>query len=244
MNDERFVLVDKRLAPACPQLVTPDRVVALEADGVDTVLAHGDFDGCLSAVKLALRGEEPYDGADEDARAVDAPGRGFSLSERGDRMACAFAHASHAESMSDYVELLGRSAQSLIDGEAPGRESGGLAELLDRYADQERALIASVLPRLADAYSPHPSLVVLELVTPVARSVKKALLQQLEERALVAMIDEDGFVTAASFHDLNTPLNSLPGLNGGESYAWGNVELADVVEAWIRSADGSRPKSV
>ncbi|MEO1171798.1 MAG: hypothetical protein AAFX94_07060 [Myxococcota bacterium] len=237
-NDPRFVLVDKRAAPACPQLVTRERAGVLRTDGVDTVLAHGDFDGCIAAVKVALLGEEPYPGADEDARAVDAPGRGFSLSERGHRMSLAFAHASHAESMSDYVDLLGRAAKSLIDHEAPGQESGGLAETLDAFAAEERSLVASVMPRLADAYHPHPTLIVLELSVPLARSVKKALLQQLEERARVALIDEDGFVTAASFHDLNTPLNTLPGLHGGESYAWGHTELSEVIEAWVASVEG------
>ncbi|MEL6543414.1 MAG: hypothetical protein AAFQ82_02240, partial [Myxococcota bacterium] len=51
-EDPRFVLVEKRLAPACPELVTESRARSMRAHGVDTVLAHGDFDGCLSAVKV------------------------------------------------------------------------------------------------------------------------------------------------------------------------------------------------
>ena len=196
-EDPRFVLVEKRLAPACPELVTESRARAMRERGVDTVLAHGDFDGCLSAVKVLLEGQEPYPGADEDARAVDAPGWGFSLSPRGARMARAFAHGSHALSMSEYVELLARSAHSLVAGEGMGRESGGLNTELDSLAEAETALIASVMPKAQGAYLPHPTLIVLELEKPLARSVKKALLQELESRAQVAIIDEAGFLTAA-----------------------------------------------
>ena len=37
---------------------------------IDTIIAHCDFDGALSAVKWILQGKEP-EGADEDARAID-----------------------------------------------------------------------------------------------------------------------------------------------------------------------------
>ncbi|MEO0811515.1 MAG: hypothetical protein AAFY60_01545 [Myxococcota bacterium] len=73
----------------------------------------------------------------------------------------------------------------------------------------------------------------MELETPLARSVKKALLQELESRAQVAIIDEAGFLTAASFHDLPRPLHALPGMKGGASYAWGHAPLSDVIAAWI-----------
>ncbi|MEM6733974.1 MAG: hypothetical protein AAF658_20595, partial [Myxococcota bacterium] len=213
-GDPRFVLVDKRDAPACPELVTEERAELMKRDGVETVLAHGDFDGCLSAVKVVLEGREPYPGADEDARAIDAPGRGFRCSERGDRLAQAFAYASHACSMSDYVELLERSAMALIRGDAPGRESGGLAAELDAYAQSERDLFERIRPQLERATQPHPSLIVLRFEDGIARSVKKALLQELETRAVVALIDEAGFITAATFHDLDVGLDTLPGLHG------------------------------
>lgn len=234
-EDPRFILVGKTDAPACPELVTEERAERMVERDVQTVLAHADFDGCLSAVKVLRRGGEPYSGADEDARAVDAPGRGFALSERGRRLADAFAHGSHALSMSEYVELLERSARSLVAAEAPGHESDGLAAQLDALAEAERRLVAAVLPMADAAYSPESGLIVLRLDEPLARSVKKALLQELESRAQVAMIDEAGFITAASFEVLDRPLNSLPGLHGGASYAWGHARLDDVVADWIAS---------
>lgn len=232
-NDPRFVLVEKRLAPACPELVTPERVLSLRDTGLDTVLAHGDFDGCLAAAKLLLLGVEPYPGADEDARAIDAPGRGHRCSVRGQRLADALAHASHAMDVRSYVGFLSRCLRSLIEGETPGLESEGLALELDQLAQAERDRIAEIMPELQRATQPHPTLIVLELGRSLERSVKKALLQQLEARAHVALIDEGGFVTAASFHDPDPALNSLPGLAGGPSYAWGSTSIDDVIAAWI-----------
>lgn len=232
-HDARFVLVEKRRAPACPELVTPERVLPLRDTGLDTVLAHGDFDGCLSAAKLLLLGVEPYPGADEDARAIDAPGRGHRCSARGQRLADALAYASHAMDVRSYVGFLTRCLRSLVEGDAPGRESEGLALELDRFAEAERTRIAELMPELERATQPHPTLIVLELGRSLERSVKKALLQQLEARADVALIDENGFVTAASFHDPEPALNSLPGLEGGPSYAWGRTSLDHVIAAWI-----------
>ncbi len=69
-KDSRFVLMSRNLAPACPPLIKPDMVKA--HDGVDTVVAHGDFDGIMSAIKFSLGGREPYSGADADSIAADS----------------------------------------------------------------------------------------------------------------------------------------------------------------------------
>src|SRR4051812_40352305 len=79
-DDPRFVLVPNREAHACPELVTEDLVARIGP--VDQVVAHADLDGLLSAVKFLRKGVPPWPQADEDARAVDSPGRGHSLSER------------------------------------------------------------------------------------------------------------------------------------------------------------------
>src|SRR5438270_7606568 len=80
-DDTRFVLVPNREAHACPELVTAE--VVARAGPVDQVMAHADLDGLLSAVKFLRKGVQPWPEADEDARAVDSPGRGHALSERG-----------------------------------------------------------------------------------------------------------------------------------------------------------------
>ncbi|HSA22866.1 MAG TPA: hypothetical protein P5076_15530, partial [Myxococcota bacterium] len=91
-RDPRFVLAPRRRARACPELITPPVVARLGP--FEHLLAHADFDGLMSAVKLLGGGQPPYPEADEDARAVDSPGRGFRLSARGQRLARAMDQAS------------------------------------------------------------------------------------------------------------------------------------------------------
>ena len=68
-DDPRFVLRTKAQHGACPEMVTPERVAA--AGPVDTICCHLDFDGLCSAAKWIRAGVEPYEGADDDARAID-----------------------------------------------------------------------------------------------------------------------------------------------------------------------------
>jgi hypothetical protein len=67
--DPRFVLATKAQHGACPEMVTPEIVARIGP--VDTIVCHTDFDGLCSAAKWLRGGEEPYPGADDDARAID-----------------------------------------------------------------------------------------------------------------------------------------------------------------------------
>ncbi len=69
-NDPRFILASRKEHPAVPEMITPELVQ--KAGRVDTIVAHGDFDGVIAAAKWLLGGEEPYPGADADARAADS----------------------------------------------------------------------------------------------------------------------------------------------------------------------------
>ncbi len=83
-NDPRFVLHTKAEHGACPEIITPELVERIGP--VDTVLCHTDFDGLASAAKWILAGEEPYEGCDADARAIDTRlGTPTSIAERIDR---------------------------------------------------------------------------------------------------------------------------------------------------------------
>lgn len=83
-NDPRFVLATKAQHGACPEMVTPEVVAA--AGPVDTVAMHVDLDGIYSGAKWVLQGQEPYPGADADARAVDTRrGEPGNLASRIDR---------------------------------------------------------------------------------------------------------------------------------------------------------------
>lgn len=70
VNDPRFILVSRQHHPAIPEIITPELVEKIGP--VDTIVAHGDFDGIMAAAKWILGGQEPYPGADEDARAADS----------------------------------------------------------------------------------------------------------------------------------------------------------------------------
>jgi len=68
-KDPRFLLSTKAAHGACPEMVTTELVHRVGA--VDTIVCHTDFDGLTSAAKWLRGGEEPYAGADDDARAID-----------------------------------------------------------------------------------------------------------------------------------------------------------------------------
>lgn len=68
-QDPRFILATKAEHGACPEMVT--RELCARVGKVDTIVCHTDFDGLCSAAKWLREGEEPYAGADDDARAID-----------------------------------------------------------------------------------------------------------------------------------------------------------------------------
>src|SRR4030095_8425763 len=68
-GDPRFVLATKAEHGACPEMVTPELV--RQTGPIDCICTHVDLDGLYAAAKWILDGNEPYPGADDDARAVD-----------------------------------------------------------------------------------------------------------------------------------------------------------------------------
>jgi len=109
-SNPRFTLKPREEASACPPVITPELVVE-----VDTIVAHGDFDGVMSAAKYALGGVEPYEGADADAIAADT--RRGELSERGLRYEEAMKADLRDDSVREAVfyELVTGKINSVID---------------------------------------------------------------------------------------------------------------------------------
>src|SRR5262245_15829196 len=68
VDDPRFVLSTKAEHGACPEMVT--EALCARVGHVDTICCHTDFDGLCSAAKWMREGVEPYQGADDDARAI------------------------------------------------------------------------------------------------------------------------------------------------------------------------------
>ena len=70
-QDPRFLLVSQTLAPAAAVLINEDLFRTPKATAVDTIIAHGDFDGLISAARFILRGALPYPQSLQDAMVAD-----------------------------------------------------------------------------------------------------------------------------------------------------------------------------
>ncbi len=229
-RDPRFVLAPRQRARACPELISPELVARLGP--FEHLLAHADFDGLMSAVKLLGGGQAPYPEADEDARAVDSPGRGFRLSPRGERLARALDQALVAQPASR-LALHTRLAEALLAGAEPpalARELDGLAAA---WAAEEPRLAA-----LADqATRPHPELLLLECGQ-IHAAHRKHVMCLMEARARVAVVRDDrGWITAGTFHDEGdraVDLGALRGMDAITGYAWGSAPLPRVLAELVK----------
>jgi hypothetical protein len=219
-GDARFVLVDKAEAPACPQLVTAERIAAVGP--VEHLFAHADFDGFLSTVKWLNGGAEPWPGADEDARAIDAPGQGFRCSLRGQRLSDAVSHSRDAAPKKHEAFL-----RELADALVAGAEPEALRHKIDSLAGELRARRTAIEPLLDEAREDHPGILVLSLPKMISPGDKKFLLQALEERATFGVVEEPASVTVATF-DLSIRLSRVKALHGTEGFAWGKASYADI----------------
>jgi hypothetical protein len=213
--DPRFVLVPNREAHACPELVTPE--VARRAGAVDGLLVHGDFDGLLTAVKLLRNGAAPYPEADEDARAIDSPGRGHALSERGARLGYAVDEAVATFTAGARRDFLTEVLWSLV----AGSEAAPLSEQIERAARAAREAQARAV-EIAEAHSREElrGVLVVRLAGRREGRQRKAILRWAEERAPAAVVVEaegaSTWLTAATFDPL-VDLASIDLLQGGRS---------------------------
>lgn len=213
--DPRFVLVPNRDAHACPELVTPE--VAARAGAVEHLVIHGDFDGMLTAVKLLRAGAPPYPEADEDARAVDSPGRGHALSERGRRLAYAVDEAVASFSTGERRDFMAAIVWSLVEQSEPAE----LGARIDQTAHTALAAQEGAY-RLAGEHGrlDVPGLYVIRLQGRREGRQRKAMLRFAEEKAPVGVVVEaEGrhcWVTAATF-DPRIDLGGIALLDGGRS---------------------------
>lgn len=198
-KDPRFVLATKQEHGACPEMITPALVA--RAGAIDTICCHVDFDGLCSAAKWIRGGEEPYPGADDDARAIDT--RIGVPSER----ALTIDRALRARGRDDglkglVVRFLATGATDTVLF-APIREA---AEEIRVMEDESR--------RLARLYEVDRDVAVVDARG--ARSYDKTHLLLLgQERAKISVVHDDTTVTAAARFDSGVDLLALLGLEGG-----------------------------
>lgn len=233
-GDARFLLRDKRQAPACPELITRELVNDLGI--VDAVVAHADFDGCVAAAKFLRGGEPPYPEADEDARAIDAPGHGFACLIRGERLALALYRAQATRSFRKQSRLLLAIGDALVTGHEPGE----LSDELDQLSDERRRRLKELEVIVEQAEQAHADVLVLRAPPAISTTDRIALLRMLELRAKVAIVVESHRVTAATFHDDDFDLASLAGLNGGRGFAWGQTGLTELIPEIVELCEGQR----
>jgi hypothetical protein len=196
-GDPRFLLVPNRDAHACPELVTPE--VVARAGKVDAIVAHADLDGLLSAVKFLRGGTSPWPEADEDARAVDSPGRGHTLSSFGQLLVDALDEAAGTLRSKPRESLRQELVQGLVAAPEPLPP-----KLRSRLRELQRAHAETLAPvdELArSAREEARGVLVVRVPKDLGRPVKKALLSRLEARAAVGVVIEGKAVTVATFRE-------------------------------------------
>ena len=219
-GDPRFLLVPNRDAHACPELVTPE--VVARAGKVDAIVAHADLDGLLSAVKFLRGGTPPWPEADEDARAVDSPGRGHVLSSFGQLLVDALDEAAGT------LRSKGRESlrQELVEGLVRAPEPLP-PKLRKKLQDLQRAHAETLAPAeelAASAREEARGVLVVRVPKDLGRPVKKALLSRLEERAPVGVVVEGRAVTVATFRE-DVDLAQVDELTAGRSdYRFAQVD--------------------
>lgn len=199
-NDPRFVLRTKAAHPACPELVTPERVE--RAGPVDTICCHTDFDGLCSAAKWVRGGREPYPGADADARAIDT--RMGAPSERANVLDRALRARPRDDAMRGII------VKFLADGctdVAVYRQIEKASEALRAREDEAR--------KLALGYEVQNDLALVRVPLPHAPYDKTLLLMLGQERARISIALDEAALTVAARFDSGIDLLQRLGLEGG-----------------------------
>jgi hypothetical protein len=204
--DPRFVLATKAQHGACPEMVTPELVARVGP--IDTIVCHTDFDGLCSAAKWINAGNEPYPGADDDARAIDT--RIGDASATGQR----FDRAIRARPRD--VALFGLMVRHL----ASGLTDASLWKAIDDAGTALLGLEASAREHARDyrvfavAGRPWRSVALLK-VAPDSRFDRTLLLLLGQQRADIAiLVDRDTMTLAAPF-DSKVNFLSLLSISGG-----------------------------
>ncbi len=198
-TDARFVLATKAEHGACPEMVTP---ALFERIGpVETLCAHNDFDGICAAAKWIREGVEPYEGADDDAWAIDtrmkAPSMRAAVLDRALRAA--------PRDMS----LRGLMVRFLVDGANDTGLWRRFEEVAAPFVEIERHT-----QQLAQDFRVFGEVAVLKVQS--ARHYDKTLLLLLgQERARISLICDEQSINIAARFDSGVNLLEILGLSGG-----------------------------
>lgn len=199
-GDRRFVLATKAQHGACPEMITPELVRTVGP--IDTICAHVDLDGLYAAAKWVLGGEEPYAGADDDARAVDTRiGTPGVLAARIDR-------ALRARFRDDQLK------RAVVWWLAGGMKPGTHADVIDEAA-REFEVRAQGTAALAARYALKGRVAWVDSAAVAQPFDKTDLLLAGQERAPVAMVKDSGMLTIAAAFGSGWDFVRLLELGGG-----------------------------
>jgi hypothetical protein len=211
-DDPRFILATKAQHGACPEMVTP--AIVNRIGPVETIVCHTDFDGLCSAAKWIRGGEEPYPGADDDARAIDTrTGTPGPIGLRFDRA------------------LRARPRDTALYGLVVRHLAGGLGdaslwEVVDRAASELTAIedltrkIAAGYKRIELRAGPSlpegvRSLAFVDATASHGTYDRTLLLLLGQDRASIAVLVDQDTMTLAARYDSGMSFLEVLGLSGG-----------------------------
>jgi hypothetical protein len=199
-HDPRFVLATKAQHGACPEMVTPELVRT--TGPIDCILTHVDLDGLYSGAKWILGGEEPYRGADADARAVDTrigtPGPAATRIDR----------ALRAKFRDDQLK------RSVIQFLVGGMKSGVHDDVI-RDAAAEFELRDGRTQELAKQYTIRGRVAVVDTAGAQGQFDKTDLLLAGQAKAAVSIVRDSGMLTIAAPFESGWDFVALFELGGG-----------------------------
>lgn len=199
-DDPRFVLSTKAEHGACPEMVTPE--IVARAGTIDTICCHTDFDGLCAAAKWIRGGEEPYPGADADARAIDT-----RLGTPGP-LAQTIDHALRGRPTDE--GLRGIIVRFLAEGTHDRGLFGVVEDAAAIFRNHEEEA-----RRLAGQYVLHGDVAVVDASEARVHYDKTLLLMIGQERATISVVVDKTTVTAAARFDSGVDLLEKLGLEGG-----------------------------
>jgi len=198
--DKRFVLSTKSTHPACPEMVTQERIEM--AGRVDTICCHTDFDGLCSAAKWIRNGEQPYPGADRDARIIDT--------RVGRPSECAYTIDRALRARPGDHSLRGLVVRYL----ATGIQDATLFKDIEHMADELRPREREA-QRLAQQYEVYNDVAVVRMDKIERPYDKTSLLLLGQQKASIAVVCDPTTVTIAAHFNSGVNLLKLLNLQGG-----------------------------
>ncbi|CAN5744314.1 hypothetical protein BH11MYX3_BH11MYX3_24390 [soil metagenome] len=199
-NDPRFVLSTKAEHGACPEMVTPELV--RQTGPIDCICTHVDLDGLYAAAKWILGGNEPYAGADDDARAVDTRvGTPGPIATRIDR-------ALRAKFRDDQLK---RSVISfLVEGRKPGVHDDVIREAAAEFDRRD-----AKTQELAQRFTIRGRVAVVDTAGAAGHFDKTDLLLAGQAKAPVSVVRDSGMLTIAAPFDSGWDFVAMFEIGGG-----------------------------